>query len=60
MKIKNDEQAYLYALALSITAPSEEKTKECIQIADSIGLRLTSKQKDLCKKAIEICKELSV
>ena len=58
MKIKNDEQAYLYALALSITATNEEKARECIKIADSIGLRLTSKQKDLCKKAIEIFNEL--
>lgn len=60
MKIKNDEQAYLYALALSITASSKEKKRECIKIADSIGQRLTSKQKDLCKKAIEVCNELLV
>ena len=25
MKIKNDEQAYLHALVLSITAPTEEE-----------------------------------
>ena len=36
MKIKNDEQAYLHALVLSITAPTEEKSKECIQIADDM------------------------
>ena len=27
MKIKNDEQAYLHALVLSITAPTEENLK---------------------------------
>ena len=37
MKIKNDEQAYLHALVLSITAPTEEKSQECIQIAELIG-----------------------
>ena len=34
MKIKNDEQAYLHALVLSITAPTDEKSQECIQIAE--------------------------
>ena len=40
MKIKNDEQAYLHALVLSITAPTEEKSQECIQIAELIGSKL--------------------
>jgi len=60
MKIKNDEQAYLHALVLSITAPTEEKSFECIKIAESIGLRLTEKQKDLCQKAIELCNEMNL
>ena len=47
MKIKNDEQAYLHALVLSITAPTEEKSQECIQIAELIGSRLTAKQRNL-------------
>jgi len=58
MEIKNDEQAYLHALVLSITAPTEEKSQECIQIAELIGSRLTAKQRDLCQKGIEVCMEL--
>ena len=60
MKIKNDEQAYLHALVLSITAPTEEKSQECIYMAESIGSRLTAKQRDLCQKAIEVCNYLNV
>ena len=60
MKIKNDEQAYLHALVLAITAPTEEKSKECIQIAELIGSRLTAKQRDLCQKAIEVCNEMNL
>ncbi len=57
MKIKNDEQAYLHALFLSITAPTEEKSQECIQIAELIGSRLTAKQRNLCQKHIEYLNE---
>ena len=53
MKIKNDEQAYMQALVLSITAPTEEKSQECIYIAELIGSRLTAKQRNLCLKHIE-------
>ena len=49
MKIKNDEQAYLNALVLSITAPTEEKSQECIQIAELIGSRLTATKKFMPK-----------
>lgn len=58
MKIENDEQAYLQALVLAITAPNEEKSLECQKIAASIETRLTEKQIDLCKKGIEVCMEL--
>ena len=57
MKIKIDEQAYLHALVLAITAPTEEKSQECIQIAELIGLRLTAEQRNLCKKHIEYLNE---
>ena len=57
--ITNNEQAYLSALVLSITAPTKEKSNECLQIAESIGSTLTEKQKDLCKKGIEVMMELS-
>jgi len=58
MKIENDEQAYLQALVLAITAPNEEKSLECQKIAASIEPLLTEKQIDLCKKGIEVCMEL--
>ena len=58
MKIENNEQAYLNALVLAITAPTEEKSLECQKIAESVGSTLTEKQKDLCKKGIEVCMEL--
>ena len=58
MKIKNDEQAYLHALVLSITAPTDEQSLECQKIATSIEPHLTEKQIDLCKKGIEVCMEL--
>ena len=57
MKIKNDEHAYLHALVLSITAPTEEKSQECIHIAELIGSRLTAKQRNLCQKHIEYLNE---
>ena len=57
MKIKNDEHAYLHALVLSITAPTEEKSQECIYIAELIGSRLTAKQRNLCQKHIEYLNE---
>ena len=58
MKITDHEHAYLHALVLSITAPTEEKSLECQKIAASIEPHLTEKQIDLCKKGIEVCMEL--
>ena len=56
-KIKDNEQAYLHALVLAITAPDEALSKECIQMAESIGSQLTEKQRDLCRKGVEVCME---
>ena len=58
MKITDHEHAYLHALVLSITAPTEEQSLECQKIAASIEPQLTEKQIDLCKKSIEVCIEL--
>jgi hypothetical protein len=44
-------------LVLSITAPTEEKSQKCIQIAELIGSRLTAKQRNLCQKHIEYLNE---
>jgi hypothetical protein len=57
MKIKNDQQAYFNALVLAITAPTEEKSQECIQIAELIGSKLTAKQRNICQKHIEYLNE---
>ena len=58
MKITDHEHAYLHALVLAITAPTEEQSLECQKIAASIEPHLTEKQIDLCKKGIEVCMEL--
>ena len=58
MKITDHEHAYLHALVLAITAPTEEQSLECQKIASSIEPHLTEKQIDLCKKGIEVCMEL--
>ena len=56
-KIKDNEQAYLHALVLAITAPDEALSQECIKMAESIGSQLTEKQRDLCRKGVEVCME---
>ena len=57
-KIKNHEEAYLHALVLAITAPNDALSQECVEMAESIGSHLTEKQRDLCKKGVEVCMEL--
>ena len=56
-KIKDNEQAYLHALVLAVTAPNDALSLECQHIAESIGSQLTEKQRDLCKKGVEVCME---
>ena len=56
-KIKDHEQAYLEALVLAITAPNDALSQECIKMAESIGSQLTEKQRDLCRKGVEVCME---
>ena len=56
-KIKDNEQAYLHALVLAITAPNDALSQKCIKMAESIGSQLTQKQRDLCKKGVEVCME---
>ena len=57
-KIKDHEEAYLHALVLAITAPNDALSQECVEMAESIGSHLTEKQRDLCKKGVEVCMEL--
>ena len=53
MKPTNDYEAYNLALRLAITAPTEEKAQECIDIAEAIGHRLPESYKTKCRENIE-------
>ena len=53
MKLTNDYEAYNLALRLAITAPTEELSEECIQMAETIGHRLPESFKEKCRKTIE-------
>ena len=53
MKLTNNYEAYNLALRLAITAPTEEKAQECIDIAEAIGNTLPESFKTKCRKNIE-------
>ena len=53
MKPTNDYEAYNLALRLAITAPTEEKAQECIDIAEAIGNKLPESFKTKCRENIE-------
>ena len=53
MKPTNDYEAYNLALRLAITAPTEELSEECIQMAETIGHRLPESFKTKCRENIE-------
>ena len=53
MKPTNDYEAYNLALRLAITAPTEELSQECIQMAETIGYRLPESYKTKCRENIE-------
>ena len=53
MKLTNDYEAYILALRLAITAPTEEKSQECIDIAEAIGNKLPESFKTKCRENIE-------
>ena len=53
MKPANDYEAYNLALRLSITAPSKKLSKECSQIAETIGQRLPESYKTKCRQTIQ-------
>ena len=46
------EQALILALKLAITAPSEEKARMCVAMAEKIAATLTEKQVAACKAAV--------
>ena len=53
MKPTNDYEAYNLALRLAITAPTEELSEECIQMAETIGYGLPEAFKTKCRENIE-------
>ena len=53
MKPTNDYEAYNLALRLAITAPTEELSEECIQMAETNGHRLPKSFKTKCRENIE-------
>ena len=53
MKPTNDYEAYILALRLALTASTEEKAQECINIAEAIGNKLPESFKTKCRESIE-------
>ena len=53
MKLTNDYEAYILAIRLALTASTEEKSQECIDIAEAIGMTLPESFKTKCRKNIE-------
>lgn len=53
MKPTNDYEAYILAIRLALTASTEEKAQECIDIAEVIGQTLPESFKTKCRKNIE-------
>tara|TARA_R100000234_G_scaffold12674_1_gene7028 strand:+ start:535 stop:726 length:192 start_codon:yes stop_codon:yes gene_type:complete len=53
VKPTNDYEAYNLALRLALTASTEEKAQECIDIAEAIGQTLPESFKTKCRKNIE-------
>ena len=53
MKPTNDYEAYILAIRLALTASTEEKAQECIDIAEAIGNKLPESFKTKCRETIE-------
>ena len=49
---------YTKALVLAVTAPTEEYSKECAEMAESIGLNLSEKDRKKYKIAAELAIEI--
>tara|TARA_Y100001968_G_scaffold261732_1_gene249661 strand:- start:545 stop:736 length:192 start_codon:yes stop_codon:yes gene_type:complete len=55
----NDYEALVLALTLSITAPTEEKSKQCVSMAEELAMNLSEieiqrAKRDAMKKAEEM------
>ena len=45
----NQKQAFIQALQLAITAPTDQLSKECVDMAESISVGLTEEEIEACK-----------
>ncbi len=53
MELKTDYEALVQGLYLSVTAPTEEKSQECLKIANEIASRLSSDEVEKAKLEAE-------
>ena len=52
--LKNDHEAFKLALELSVTAPNEKKSLECLRIAESLLDNLSEFEIARAKKEVEV------
>ena len=45
----NQKQAFIQSLQLAITAPTDQLSQECIDMAESISVGLTEEEIESCK-----------
>jgi|JYMV01.1.fsa_nt_gi hypothetical protein len=50
---KNDYEALVLALKLSVTASTKEKSQECVDIAESLAFKLTELEVVRAKREVE-------
>mgnify|MGYP003129932287 FL=1 len=53
MELKTDYEALVQGLFLSVTAPTEEKSQECLKIATEIASRLSDNEVEKAKLEAE-------
>ena len=53
-EIKSNEEAFVAALYLSVTADIDDESKACQRIAHTVGLKMTKKSVELCVMATEV------
>ena len=53
MSTNNAQQAFIQALFLSVTAPTDEQAMKCIKYASHIASSLTTEEADACQAIAE-------
>ena len=53
MSTDNAQQAFIQALFLSVTAPTDEQAMKCIKYASRIASSLTTEEADACQAIAE-------